>query len=452
MTHDDDTLTLPTVPWSCEAEQSLLGGLLLEADALHRVPALQTEELYDPRHRTILGAIQSLTLARHPVDAVSVFEVLSESGAAENCGGLGYLNALAQSVPSARNVAHYAGIVREKASQRAVLEAAGETMAIARGRGDVAGKLHQIAQLFTTLQRQAVRKVPRKLAEVAAGRLQHYSDVAEGRIEAGWRTHIPGLDRLLAGGLKPGKLVILAARPSVGKSSFSQQVATSLARDGRTALLLSQEMEESELYDRALAATAQIDLGELETGDRAVDWGCVTEATDTLGGLPLYVDDQSALTLADIRMKARSVPGLKLLVVDYIQLCAPSKAMQKENRSVQVGEISRGLKALAKDLGICVIALSQLNRGVESRPDKRPNLGDLRDSGEIEADADIVAFLWPVRDLGNDQKLVGCGLDKNRGGRVGQIALHFDGPRQRWHESAMSLEQASKTERKGGFE
>ncbi len=445
---DIDTALL----WSCEAEQSLLGGLLLEADALNRVPQLQAEELYDPRHRTILGAIQALTLTRQPVDTVAVFERLQQDGQDERCGGLAYLNALAQSVPSARNVPHYAGIVRERAAQRAVKEAADEALGIASERGDVPGKLHRISQLFATLQRQSVRKVPRKLAEVAAGRLEHYTAVAEGRVEPGWRTRIPGLDRLLAGGLKPGKLVILAARPSVGKSSFSQQLATTLARDGRTSLLLSQEMEEAELYDRALAATAQIDLGELETGDRNVDWGRLTEGTDDLSGLPLYVDDQSSLTLADIRAKARAVPDLKLLVVDYIQLCAPSKAVQKENRSVQVGEISRGLKALAKDLGICVIALSQLNRGVEARPDKRPNLGDLRDSGEIEADADVVLFLWPVRDLGNDQKLVGLGADKNRGGRVGQLGLHFDGPRQRWHESAMSLEQATKTERKGGFE
>jgi replicative DNA helicase len=171
-------------------------------------------------------------------------------------------------------------------------------------------------------------------------------------------------------------------------------------------------------------------------------WHRATDALELLAGLPVYVSDEPALTLGAIKAKARQIRGLQVLVVDYLQLCSASDSTAGSNRNAQVEEISRGLKSLSKEMGIAVIALSQLNRKVEDRAGKRPSLGDLRDSGAIEQDADVILFLWPVREYPDQgRKIVGCGIDKNRQGRTGEFALDFDGARQRWHESTESLQQ-----------
>ena len=270
-------------------------------------------------------------------------------------------------------------------------------------------------------------------------RTEHLEAVERGTVEPGWRTGVPGLDRLLGGGLRSGAVYILAARPSIGKSSAAQWLGMQQARNGRPCLFLSQEMPEAELADRGLSSAGQIDADALQTGGMTrEDWARIVELQDAPELRNFYVDDQPALTLLDVRAKAKQVKGLKVLILDYLQLCAGSTG-REANRNTELEQISRGLKQLAKEMGIAVIALSQLNREVERRASKRPILADLRDSGAIEQDADVVAMLWTARDMGNGCRLVGMELPKNRQGRTGEVALHFDGARQTWGQSTESL-------------
>lgn len=436
-----DTLNLPVIAWSCEAEQSLIGSLLIEARALDRVPALSARDFYSTEHAAIFRAIQSLAAQRKAVDVVTVFDALEASGQAADCGGLPYLNQLAQSVPSARSIQRYAEIVRGHAARRALLAAAGEALDVAREKGDVSESLDKIAGLFAALTHQHVSEAPRHIGEIARERTTYYLDLAEGNVVPGWPTRIPGLDRMLNGGLQAGRLYVLAARPAVGKSSLALQICAEQAKDHRPALFLSQEMSGEEVTDRAVAHTGRLDYGSLLSGKMDDEgWHRATDALEMLAGLPVYVSDEPALTLGAIKAKARQVKGLQVLVVDYLQLCSASESTAGANRNAQVEEISRGLKALSKEMGIAVIALSQLNRKVEDRAGKRPSLGDLRDSGAIEQDADVILFLWPVREH-EGWKLVGLGIDKNRQGRTGEVALNFDGAKQRWTESTESLQQ-----------
>lgn len=436
-----DCLTLPVMPWSAEAEQSVLGGLLLDARALDRTNGLAAADFYDAGHAEIFSAVQSLVAARKPVDVVTVFDALGAKAA--DVGGMSYLTDLAHSVPSASNIARYAEIVRGKSAERALLAAAGDAMDVARARGDVPAKLEKIAALFQPLHRQQVRKVPRRIGEIAAERITHYLALGEGDVPAAWPTGIPALDSALNGGVRPGRVYVVAARPGIGKSSLSLQIARHLAAAGYPGLVLSQEMPEDEVFDRAVAAAGHVDLGGLMSGElRGDGWDRVTEGVEALSGLPLFIDDQGGLTLHDVQCKARLVPGLRVIVLDYLQLCSGSANTSDANRNAQIEELSRGMKALAKEMGVAVIELSQLNRQVEQRATKRPTLADLRDSGAVEQDADAVIFLWPVRDLGAGNQLVGCGIDKNRTGRRGvEFALHFDGAHQRWFESTESLQQ-----------
>lgn len=436
-----EALAIPVLHWSCDAEQSLLGALLIEARALDRVAGLTAADFYDPGHAAIFVAVQSLVAARKPVDVVTVFDALGAK--AEDVGGLPYLNDLAQSVPSANNAARYAEIVRGYSAQRSLLAAAGDALDIARAKGDVPSKLEKIAALFSPLQRQTVRKVPRRIGEIAAERITHYLDLSEGKVPPGWPVGIPALDTALNGGVRPGRVYVVAARPGIGKSSLSLQFARVLSSAGLPTLVLSQEMPDDEVCDRAVAAAGRVDLGGLMSGDLKGDgWDRATEGLEALANLPLFVDDQGGLTLSDVQAKARMVPGLRVLVVDYLQLCSGSASTSDSNRNAQIEELSRGMKSLAKEMGAAVIELSQLNRQVEQRATKRPTLADLRDSGAVEQDADAVIFLWPVRDMGHGAQLIGCGIDKNRTGRRGvEFALHFDGATQQWHESTEPLHQ-----------
>lgn len=270
-------------------------------------------------------------------------------------------------------------------------------------------------------------------------RTAHYEALQAGKAVAGWPTNIPRLDLLLNGGLRPGGLYIEAARPSVGKSSLAQWLGMVMAKSGLKVLFLSLEMTCEELADRAVSSSGRIDYSALQTGRMSNEhWSRAVDALDAVELKNFYVDDQAGITLTDIRAKAKQVPGLNVLILDYLQLCAGS-GVKDANRNSEIEQISRGLKTLAKELGIAVIALSQLNRQVEQRTNKRPMLSDLRDSGAIEQDADAVIFLWPVRELPNGVRLIGLGLDKNRQGRCGEVALHFEGAVQRWTESSESV-------------
>ena len=428
------------VPWSCEAEQSVLGGLLLDNSAWDRAADIVVErDFYSAQHRMIFAAMAQMIVACKPADVITVFEALQRVGKAEDSGGMPYLNSLAQSVPSASNMRRYAEIVREHAARRALIATADEALTLTRQQGNLGETIDRITTMFGELQRHQVRKMPRAIADIAIERLDHYTALEEGSVIAGWPTHIPALDARLNGGLRAGGLYILAARPAVGKSSFAQSLGLALAGDDLPTLFLSLEMGDTEVADRGVASAGRVSYSALLTGKLNDDgWGRASEAMERLGRLPFFVDDQPALTLRDIRIKAKSVKGLKVLILDYLQLCAGTR--RDSNRNSEIEEISRGLKALAKELGIAVIALSQLNRDVEKRGNKRPALSDLRDSGAIEQDADVVMFLWPVREFeAEGLRIIGLGVDKNRQGRLGDVGLDFYGDTQRWGESEADI-------------
>jgi replicative DNA helicase len=442
---------MSALPYSVEAEQSVLGALMIDSEAMDRVSArLKPEAFFDSRHRSVYVALRQMSAASHALDVVSVFEKLRDSG--DIAADLGYLNALVQSVPSATHVERHAAIVTEKAAQRALMAAADKAQEVAAANGTATEKLDTISGMFGALERDAVRKMPRRLSEVALERTAHYEALERGEVEPGWPTHIPKLDRMFTGGVRPGKLYILAARPSVGKSSLAMHLLLGQAKAGRASLFLSQEMESSELADRAVANTGRVQYGALLSGKLQNEgWERASNALDELSELDLWVDDESSMTLLGIKAKARSVKGLKVLVVDYLQLCA--SGLVGENRNSQIEELTRGLKALAKDMGIAIIALSQLNREVEKRNGKRPQLSDLRDSGAIEQDADAVIFLWPIREDGDSQiRSIGCDVAKNRQGGKGAFVLAFEGGVQHWGESTESLDSFQPAKRSGGYE
>jgi replicative DNA helicase len=424
--------------WSPSAEQGLLGGLMIDSDFLFdKISGMVTaQDFHKAAHRAIFEAIQGFVAAGKPVDVVLVFNALRDR--TDEAGELPYLNSLAQYAPATRTMRAYAEVIREKSMTRSLVRALSEARELAHGPEPTAQKLDSILSLFSPLQKGTVKKEPRLLGDVALERAAHYEAMEAGSIVPGWPTGIPMLDRRLNGGFRPGKLYILAARPGIGKSSLSAQLLIKQAKDGRPGLMLSQEMPVEEVADRAVSSMGQIDYGAIQTGKLSdSDWANTVAMIEECRGLPIWLDDQGALTLSDIKAKVRMCKGLKVVVLDYLQLCSAEK--NSSNRNGEIEEISRGLKAMAMELGLAVIMLSQLNREVEKRPNKRPLLSDLRDSGSIEQDADAVVFLWPVKDYEDGNKIVGIGIDKNRQGRTGEAALHFNGNRQHWGESSEPL-------------
>jgi len=439
-----------TLPWSEVAEQSVLGALMLDPQALDRLGrTLEARHFFDHRHGVVYGAIAGIAAAGRPVDVVSVFLALQEAGKADDCGGLEYLNALSATVASAANVKRYAETVVEKWSHRALIETADIAMTVASGAGGFAEKVDKIASMFGQLERTRAKQEPAPLSALLVKALDRYTEMAEGRKSPAMATGIAPLDRLLNGGLRPGKLIGIAARPSVGKSSAARAIALHCAMAGHKTLLLSQEMPQDEVADCVISELARIDSTRLQTGALGdAEWSRLAEAVDEAKDVPLWVDEQGSLTLADIRTKARGIKGLGLLLLDYLQLS--SSTLKNANTNDQVAELSKGLKALSMELGIPVVVLSQLNRDVEKRADKEPQLSDLRDSGAIEQDLDIAVFLWTVKEPETGPRLVGWKVAKHRGGRKGRFGMAFDAPVYRWSESGESIDAPAKG--KGGYE
>ena len=449
----DSHAPVPALPWSREAEQSVLGGLMLDNSAWDRVADLLTEgSFWHAAHRTIWVAIASLVNANKPADILTVLDALGTDAA--GCGGLAYLNNLVQSVPSAANCRRYAEIVADRAAQRAVIAAADAALAIAREPGTAGDKLDRIATEFAGVQRGQMRKEPRRLSELVAGAVDRYTDMAEGKTAPGWATGIAPLDQILNGGLRPGKVYCLAARPSIGKSSAARAIAINLAFGGHPVLLLSQEMPVDEVVDCAIAQLGGIESDRLQTGRLTqADWQGVTRAADDAAQLPIHVDDDGGLTIGQIRGKARMVRGLRVLILDYLQLS--TSTLKNATTNDQVAEISKGLKQLALQMGIAVVVLSQLNRDIEKRTDKEPQLSDLRDSGAIEQDIDVAVMLWTVREPSDGPRLVGWKVPKHRGGRKGRFGMWFDAPVYGWTEAPGQLPDRAETpgtHRPGSFE
>jgi replicative DNA helicase len=448
---DDDIARLRVPPHSIEAEQSVLGGLLLDNLAWDRAADLLTEsDFYRYEHRQIYAAISSLVGGGKPADVVTVNEHLQSLGRADDCGGLVYLNALAQSVPSAANIRRYAEIVRERAVLRKLIGASDEIATQAfnpQGKpvtqilDEAESRIFQIGEEGSR-SKQGFIGIDKLVVEL----IDRVTELHENGAEevTGVRTGFYDLDRYTAG-LQKGDLLVLAARPSMGKTAFALNMAEHVAvREELPVLVFSMEMGASQLAVRMVGSLGRIDQQHLRTGAlRDDEWTRLTEAVDQLGKVSLFIDETAALNPAELRARARRMARqfggtLGLIVVDYLQLMSGS-AGSDENRATELGEISRGLKALAKELQCPVLALSQLNRSVESRNDKRPMMSDLRESGAIEQDADVIMFIYRDDYYNKDSKEPGVAeiiIAKQRNGPVGTLKLTFLKPLTRFDNLA----------------
>ena len=433
------------MPWSPQAEMAVLGAVLQDNANWDNVgDLLEPRHFYDSANSLIFTAIAAMLLVGKPADPLTLFTELEKTGKTEeDFGGLPYLTQLVQYHITAKNARQYAQIVAEKALLRWMLEAADKVRSLALEPGDmtVAQRLDAAQQALQAVQISGGRRAPTPIEESVLALLDRIQNRADGTEPRGISTGIAELDRLLGGGFKGGKQVILAARPSIGKSSLAQQFCLSLALAGEPCAFFSQEMGKDELTDRAAANLGRLDLEAIISGRMQDDeWGRLTEAVERIRGLPFYLDDQPALTLHDISAKARMLKrqhGIKLIVIDYIQLCAGG---DKDNRHHQIEQLSRGLKNLAKQLDITIVTLSQLNREVEKRTSGRPVLSDLKESGSIEEDADVVMLLSRNGEEQNGFRVINCDVPKNRQGKTGTVTLGFNGRFQEWRAVAAQVE------------
>ena len=387
--------------------------------------------------------------ASKPADVITVFEQLQSLGKAQDCGGLAYLNALAQSVPSAANMRRYAEIVRERSILRKLIAASDDIATSAfnpHGRAvstvldEAESKIFQIGEEGSR-QRQGFQSID-KLVVSLIDRVQELHDNGAEEV-TGVRTGFYELDRMTAG-LQKGDLLVLAARPSMGKTAFALNIAEHVAvHEGLPVLVFSMEMGASQLALRLVGSLGRIDQQHLRTGrlDNS-EWERLTGAVEQLGKVQLLIDETAGLTSSELRARARRMARqfgtLGLIVIDYLQLMSGSSGSD-ENRATELGEISRGLKSLAKELQCPVLALSQLNRSVESRNDKRPMMSDLRESGAIEQDADIIMFIYRDDYYNKDSKEPGVSeivIAKQRNGPVGTVKLTFLKPLTRFDNLA----------------
>ncbi|MBI5752765.1 MAG: replicative DNA helicase [Hydrogenophilales bacterium] len=443
-----DAIKLP--PHSVEAEQSVLGGLLLENTAWERIADLITEQdFYRHDHRLIYRHITKLLDGGKPADVVTVSESLENSNELTTVGGLAYLGALAQNTPSAANIRRYAEIVRDRAILRGLVEvgtAIADSAYNPSGRSaaelldEAEGKVFKIAEAgargkqgFMELQPLLTQVVER--IDMLFQR-DNPSDIT------GIPTGFVDLDRMTSG-LQPGDLVIVAGRPSMGKTAFSLNIAENVALDsGLPVAVFSMEMAGTQLVMRMMGSVGKLDQHKVRTGRlQDDDWQRLTYAVGKLNDAPLYIDESAALTALDLRARARRLHRqcgkLGLIVIDYLQLMSGSSP--GENRATEISEISRGLKALAKELDVPVVALSQLNRSLEQRPNKRPVMSDLRESGAIEQDADVILFIYrdevynpETPEKGISEIIIG----KQRNGPIGTVRLAFQGEYTRFENLA----------------
>ncbi|MHB0925629.1 MAG: replicative DNA helicase [Gallionellaceae bacterium] len=441
-------------PHSVEAEQSVLGGLLLEASALDKIADLITDDdFYRHEHRLIYRQIVRLSEMSKPVDVITVAEALEISGELDKVGGLPYLGSLAQNVPSAANIRRYGEIVRERSIMRKLAEVGTDIASSAynpTGRDaaqlldEAESKVFEIAEAGSK-GKQGFIAMPPLLTQVVERIETLYARDNQNDV-TGTATGFTDLDRMTSG-LQAGDLIIVAGRPSMGKTAFSINIAENVALDSKLPVaIFSMEMGASQLAMRMLGSVGKLNQHDLRTGRlQDDDWGRLTHALGKLNDAPIHIDESAALSALEVRARARRLHrqhgGLGLIVLDYIQLMSSNAGKASENRATEISEISRSLKSLAKELQVPVVALSQLNRSLEQRPNKRPVMSDLRESGAIEQDADLILFIYRDEvynsdspDKGKAEIIVG----KQRNGPIGKVELAFRGEYTRFDNLASS--------------
>jgi replicative DNA helicase len=424
-------------PQNLEAEQSVLGAVLLSDTALPALiidERLHPDDFYREGHGRIYKAMLDLHTLGEPVDALTLVEHLKQAGDLEAVGGRAAIDLLAGSVPAVGNVRQYARIVRDNAMLRRLLRASYDIQARVHSHEALPRDLVDMAErAILEVAHEDSRKDFLPIGDLLSSELEKLERLSrEGKAITGTPSGFDDLDSI-TGGFQPGNLIILAARPSMGKSALMANFAENAALDSNKAVaLFSLEMSEGELAQRFVASQASIRGDDLRKGKVPPSrWPKILQASNRLAQSPLYIDDSSDLSVLDVRAKSRRLAqqhadGLGLILIDYLQLMRASGNV--ENRVEQIGQISRGLKTLARELQVPVIALSQLNRGVEQRTDKRPVLSDLRESGSIEQDADLVMFIYRDEYYNDDSDREGIAdvvISKHRNGGLGVVELAF---------------------------
>jgi replicative DNA helicase len=439
-------------PHSIEAEQSVLGGLMLDNTAFERVGDLLSErDFYRDDHRRIWRHIAKLIEKGRPADVVTVDESIKSSEDRDRTGGLSYLGALAQSTPSAQNIRRYAEIVRDRAIMRKLVEAGAE---ISDSALNPAGK--DIGQILDEAESKVFQ-----IAESGVRGQQGFHDIQQlltrvmERVETLYQRDNPSnitgvptgyhdLDERTSG-LQGGDLIIIAGRPSMGKTALALNIAEHVAVENRLPVaVFSMEMSGTQLAMRMLGSIGHLDQHKLRTGKLTdEDWNRLTNAVGKLHDAPIHIDESAAINALELRARARRLHRqygkLGLIVIDYLQLMSSTSGSEDENRATQISAMSRSLKALAKELDVPVVALSQLNRGLEQRPNKRPMMSDLRESGAIEQDADLILFIYRdevYNDSTPDKGIAEIIIGKQRNGPIGTLKLTFLGEYTRFENYA----------------
>ncbi|TMQ24366.1 MAG: replicative DNA helicase [Deltaproteobacteria bacterium] len=433
------------LPHNLDAEASILGGILLRNDVLTQLDTLEVEDFYDHKHKVVFQAIRNLEAAARPIDVVTLENEIAKSGKLEAIGGVAFLGELTLRVPTADNVLAYAEIVTDKHQARKLMLAAGEIsekgydddLEVRDYLDDAEAKIFEVTQRRDKSGPEPLKALVKKVFSSLDERFK-----AEGGI-TGVPTGFADLD-LRTAGLQPTELVILAARPAMGKTSFAmsvaQNAATVAAAGAWPCLVFSLEMSSTQLAERMLCSEARVDSSALRRGQlQRQDMTNLTYAAAALSKAPILIDDTPALSLRELRARARRFRSNRelfgdkkfgLIVIDYLQLMRGSPQAAKASREQEISEISRGLKALAKELHCPVLALSQLNRSLEQRTDKRPQLSDLRESGAIEQDADVILFIYRDVVYNKDTEnphIAEIIIGKNRHGPTGTVDTHFEG-------------------------
>ena len=418
-------------PHSLEAEEALLGSALLSRDAVSRLmEEVRPADFYSPSNQTVYEAMKGLFDTGKPIDTVTVSELIFKDSKNSTSINASYIARLVDNVPSSANFERYIEIVLEHSHRRKLLKASGriELLAMAMDK-EIHSVLDEAEQTIFTASDDAIGDGLVGVTDVLEGAIERIEEIENrGTGLSGLPTYFTDLDNYLSG-LQEGNLAVIASRPSMGKSSLALNIGTNVAKEGKVVAFFSLEMTKEELVQRVLFSEAKVTSGDARKGQLGPEkWSRVVEAASKVNNLPLYFDDAPVITSTDIRAKSRrlkSAKNLDLIIVDYLQLMQSSSG---DNRQQEIAEISRNLKNLARELKVPILALSQLNRAAEAREDKRPRLGDLRESGAIEQDADIVMMLYrdDYYNPGTDVPGVAeVNIVKNRSGMTGKVELFF---------------------------
>lgn len=439
---------LKTPPHSIEAEQSILGGLLLDNQAWDKVSGkLCAEDFYRQEHRMLYEAIADLSRREQPFDVITIAETLKSLSELENVGGEPYLFELSNNTPGVANMSAYVQIVREKSVQRQLIGVANEIAELAyHPEGREVSNILDIAEtkVFAIAEQTGGDGGPENIKDVLGKAIEKIDTLyhAEGDI-TGLSTGFTDFDKMTSG-LNPSDLVIVAGRPSMGKTTFVMNMAENAAiQSGAPVLVFSMEMPGDSLAMRMISSLGRIDQSRVRSGKlKDEDWPRVTSAVNMLSEAKMYIDDTPGLSPAEMRARARRIAKehgeIGLIVIDYLQLMQVP-GFKVENRTAEISEISRSLKALAKELSVPVVALSQLNRSLEQRADKRPVMSDLRESGAIEQDADLIVFIYRdevYNDESPDKGVAEIIIGKQRNGPIGKVRLAFLGQYTRFEDLA----------------